>query len=61
MPIWEYKCHRCGFVKEKIQKVPKEPICESCGIAMTKQFPRSNFKIDMTKYNQFLSSTVPKE
>ncbi len=35
MPIYEYRCPRCGFQKEHLQKMSDEPLssCPSCGAA----------------------------
>ena len=33
MPMYEYKCKRCGFNFERLQKMSEEPIkiCPKCG------------------------------
>ena len=33
MPMYEYKCERCGFNFERLQKMSEEPIkiCPKCG------------------------------
>ena len=32
MPIFEYRCHACGHLTEKIQRVPQQKMpCPQCG------------------------------
>ncbi len=45
MPIYEYKCIKCGTHVEKMQKVTDEPLttCEACGGTLEKQWSLSGF------------------
>lgn len=38
MPIYQYKCKKCGEITEKLQKVTDKPIkkCEHCGAEVEK-------------------------
>ena len=46
MPIYEYKCEKCGAHVEKMQKVSDAPltVCEACGVhdILTKSFGTNN-------------------
>lgn len=46
MPIYEYKCLKCGISLEKMQKVSDEPltVCENCGGKLEKQWSLSGFQ-----------------
>jgi putative FmdB family regulatory protein len=46
MPIYEYKCLKCGAHIEKIQKTTDDPLttCESCGGELAKQWSLSGFQ-----------------
>ena len=48
MPLYEYKCHRCGKNFEKIQKFADEPLTvhEECGGEVERLIstPSFNFK-----------------
>jgi len=46
MPIYEYKCEKCGHHVEVMQKVSDEPPkeCEKCGGALEKQWSLSGFQ-----------------
>lgn len=46
MPIYEYKCAKCGAHVEKMQKVSDEPltVCEACGGKLEKQWSLSGFQ-----------------
>lgn len=46
MPIYEYKCQKCGEHFEKRQSVSDEPlkICEKCGGELEKQWSLSGFQ-----------------
>jgi len=46
MPIYEYKCLKCGKHFEKLQKVSDAPLksCESCGGELEKQWSLSGFQ-----------------
>lgn len=45
MPIYEYKCSKCGKQKEVFQKVDDPcPIC--CNEGMKKQLSRTSFKLN---------------
>jgi putative FmdB family regulatory protein len=46
MPIYEYKCRKCGTHLEKRQKVTDDPLkeCESCGGELEKQWSRTGFQ-----------------
>lgn len=47
MPIYEYECESCGYVKENWQKVSDPPlsICEKCGGQMHKLISHSSFHL----------------
>lgn len=47
MPIYEYKCLKCGKHSEKMQKVSDAPltVCEDCGGKLEKQVSRSGFQL----------------
>ena len=48
MPLYEYKCTKCGFVVETIQKVSDKPLktCSQCGGPLNKMVssPAIQFK-----------------
>ena len=46
MPIYEYKCQKCGEHVEKRQSVSDEPlkVCEKCGGELEKQWSLSGFQ-----------------
>ncbi len=46
MPIYEYKCQKCGSHFEKMQKISDAPfeICEKCGGELEKQWSLSGFQ-----------------
>jgi putative FmdB family regulatory protein len=46
MPIYEYKCQKCGSHFEKRQNISDEPlrVCESCGGALEKLISLSGFQ-----------------
>ena len=46
MPIYEYKCQKCGEHFEKRQSVSDEPlkVCEACGGQLDKQWSLSGFQ-----------------
>lgn len=46
MPIYEYKCEKCGQHIEKMQKISDAPltVCENCGGRLEKQVSRSGFQ-----------------
>ena len=46
MPIYEYKCQKCGSHFEKRQSVSDEPlkVCENCGGELEKQWSLSGFQ-----------------
>lgn len=68
MPIYEYKCRKCGHQFEKIVKISETPDCESCqssdleklfnapGIRTTKSQRRSgsNERADRSKVHKEL-------
>lgn len=45
MPIYEYKCGKCGDKKEVLQKMSDDPltICESCGGELKKLITNTSF------------------
>ena len=48
MPIYEYKCQKCGYAVEVIQRLSDEPLvdCPSCGApAMKKQVSAPTFRL----------------
>ena len=46
MPIYEYKCQKCGSHFEKMQKTSDAPLitCEKCGGELKKQWSLSGFQ-----------------
>ena len=46
MPIYEYKCRKCGEHFEKRQSVSDDPLttCEKCGGGLEKQWSLSGFQ-----------------
>ena len=46
MPIYEYKCQKCGSHIERRQRVSDAPLqtCESCGGQLEKQWSRTGFQ-----------------
>ena len=38
MPVYEYRCKKCGYEFERVQKLSESPVrrCERCGGAVTK-------------------------
>jgi putative FmdB family regulatory protein len=46
MPIYEYKCRKCGDHFEKRQSISDDPltICEKCGGGLEKQWSLSGFQ-----------------
>ncbi len=68
MPIYEYKCLRCGEHLEKIQKVSDAPLetCEKCGGRLEKQISLSGFQFKgagwyVTDYAKKSTSTAGAE
>ena len=50
MPIYEYKCPKCGYVKEKLvlrQLLNQEnpPICPKCRVPMERKLSRFGFEL----------------
>ena len=47
MPIYEYKCLKCGKHSEKMRKVSDAPlaVCEDCGGKLEKQWSLSGFQL----------------
>ena len=47
MPIYEYKCTKCGKVFEVMQKITDEPIktCPECGAPVEKIISNSSFVV----------------
>jgi putative FmdB family regulatory protein len=47
MPIYEYKCEKCGVVIEKIQKFSDPPLgdCEKCDGKVNKLLSQSSFTL----------------
>ena len=47
MPIYEYRCKKCGKSVEAIQKVDDPPLraCEHCGGSLEKLVSRSSFQL----------------
>jgi len=47
MPIYEYRCDKCGLEKEYLQKISDAPIstCPSCGSNMTKLISAAGFQL----------------
>jgi putative FmdB family regulatory protein len=63
MPIYEYKCQKCGDQVEVMQKVSDEPLkeCEKCGGALEKQWSLSGFQFKGTGFykTDYTSSGKP--
>ena len=67
MPIYEYKCEKCGVVIERIQKFSDPPLtdCEKCDGKLTKLLSQSSFTLKgsgwyVTDYAKKTSSSEPK-
>lgn len=47
MPIYEYKCNKCGKVIEALQKFSDDPltICEECGGELKKLISKNSFAL----------------
>jgi len=47
MPIYEYRCERCGKHFEVIQKFSDKPLekCSSCGGVLTKLISQTSFQL----------------
>lgn len=45
MPIYEYKCEKCGKEREVMQKMTEKPltVCESCGGRLKKLISNTSF------------------
>ena len=45
MPIYEYKCEKCGKIIEAVQKMSDDPLatCEECGGKLEKMISISSF------------------
>lgn len=50
MPIYEYKCLKCGNHTEAMQKISDEPLreCPNCGGNLEKQWSRTGFQFKGT-------------
>jgi putative FmdB family regulatory protein len=70
MPIYEYQCDNCGFIKEVMHKISESPdiLCPECSNVMKKLISPSAFHLkgsgwyvtDYAKKNNSKSSTKPK-
>ena len=47
MPIYEYQCSKCGFIKETFHKISEEPkiTCPECSHLMKKLISSSSFHL----------------
>src|SRR5437667_5511316 len=47
MPIYEYKCQKCGTKIEKLQKMSEKPLtkCQECGGKLEKQWSNTSFQL----------------
>lgn len=66
MPIYEYRCEKCGVTIEIMQKIsdPAPATCEKCGAGpMEKQLSRSSFALKGTGWyvTDFKGGSAPKE
>lgn len=68
MPIYQYRCKKCGEITEKLQKVTDKPVkkCEHCGAAVEKiiSAPGIIFKgsgFHTTDYKRGKSSSLKEE
>lgn len=45
MPIYEYKCEKCGIEQEVMQKITEKPLtkCQSCGGKLKKLISNTSF------------------
>lgn len=45
MPIYEYKCEKCGIEHEVMQKMTEKPltVCKSCGGSLKKMMSSTSF------------------
>jgi putative FmdB family regulatory protein len=54
MPLYEFKCQRCGKIVEKLVRLGNKsdiPICEECGTWMTRFPSLTASRRDMTVVN----------
>ena len=66
MPIYEYRCEKCGATVEVMQKIadPAPATCETCGVGpMEKLLSRSSFALKGTGWyvTDFKGGSGPKE
>lgn len=47
MPIYEYRCLKCGHITEKLRKLSDPPLktCERCSGKLEKLFSRTSFQL----------------
>ncbi len=47
MPIYEYKCSKCGEIFEAFQKITDQPLttCKFCGARVEQLISHSNFQL----------------
>lgn len=38
MPLFEYRCDRCGIALDELQSEPKPPLCPKCEHEMRRRF-----------------------
>lgn len=64
MPIYEYKCKKCGEIYEVVQKIDDKPLktCkdEKCEGKLEKLISKSSFKIEGYSYANDYSKPSPK-
>lgn len=50
MPIYEYRCHKCGKTKEIMQKLSEQPLsrCPYCGGKVSKIISNCSFQLKGT-------------
>ncbi len=50
MPVYEYKCNRCGHITEALQKISDTPLekCEACGGPVKRIISQNSFHLKGT-------------
>jgi putative FmdB family regulatory protein len=68
MPIYEYRCEKCGEIVEKIQKISDPPLaeCEKCNGKLNKILSHSSFVLKgsgwyLTDYSKKSSASSKSE
>jgi len=46
MPVYQYRCKKCGAESQEIQRMGEPPaICKKCDIPMERKIGRTNFAL----------------